>query len=106
MQGTGNTLNNNKGIFYFNNEDRYEGQFENNNMKGHGTFKSIPQGFIIMRMGINMKVSGYEDLNMEKVYHNKILGTLTYTNKDKYTGNWSNDRRHGHGILFQQNRNH
>jgi len=51
-------------------------------------------------MGINMKVSGYEDLNMEKVYHNKILGTLTYTNKDKYTGNWSNDRRHGHGILF------
>lgn len=50
-----------------------------------------------MLMGINMMVNGCKDLSMGKVCKIKSLGILTYTNGDKYTGDWRNNKRHGYG---------
>jgi len=49
-----------------------------------------------------MRVNGKIGKEKEKVDENLKVGTCKYGNKDKYKGQWHNDKKEGTGISFSE----
>jgi hypothetical protein len=76
-----------KGIFFYNNGNKYEGDFNNGKKEGKG----------IMYFNNGNKYEG-DFKNDEMVGNGKV--TVLYDNGDKYVGDYYNFQRHGRGKLY------
>lgn len=77
--------NNGKGVFIFPNGDKYEGDFENQLLKGFGVYTDV-----------------YGNVYTGKFSGNKFngVGTFVKTDGTKYIGEFLNGKRHGLGIQW------
>ena len=77
----------------FANGDKYEGDFQKDNITGKGTY-SGNDGSLYTGDFKEGKKHGHGIL-LIKIY----IGSQLYPNKDKYEGLWENDKRHGKGAM-------
>lgn len=75
MEGQGIVKENEIGIYYYANKEKYDGQWSNNSKNGKGK---------------------------ETVLN---VGIYNYYNGDKYDGMWKDGKRHGRGSSFSYSRN-
>ena len=75
-----------KGIFYYKNGDKYDGNFKDDKKEGKGSFFYNEKGEI------------YQG-NFANDYPNGI-GKYFYKNGDRYEGMFKDGKKHGEGILF------
>ena len=82
------TKNLEKTTFTLDNGDRYEGEYDNNMMHGHGTYY-FASGSTYVGNWIHDKRSGH--------------GVMTWADGSKYDGDWMNDEKSGQGIYTWPN---
>ncbi len=73
-----------KGIYYFMNNNRYDGMWYQDYQHGEGTMY-YHNGDLYVGKWVNDKREGE--------------GTYTWANGAKYTGHWKNDKKNGKGIM-------
>ena len=81
-----------KGIMYYKNGSKYEGQWRNDKKHGKGVF--ISQNYNNPKL-IGIKYEG--EFNNDKI---EGYGVGKYTSGDKYEGEWKNNKQYGRGILI------
>ena len=81
-----------KGIMYYKNGSKYEGQWKNDKKHGRGVF--ISQNYNNPKL-IGIKYEG--EFNNDKI---EGYGVGKYTSGDKYEGEWKNNKQYGRGVLI------
>ena len=81
-----------KGIMYYKNGSKYEGQWRNDKKHGKGVF--ISQNYNNPKL-IGIKYEG--EFNNDKI---EGYGVGKYTSGDKYEGEWKNNKQYGRGVLI------
>ena len=81
-----------KGIMYYKNGSKYEGQWRNDKKHGRGVF--ISQNYNNPKL-IGIKYEG--EFNNDKI---EGYGVGKYTSGDRYEGEWKNNKQYGRGVLI------
>ena len=81
-----------KGIMYYKNGSKYEGEYKNDKKQGKGIFTS--QNYNNPNL-IGIKYEG--EFNNDKI---EGYGIGTYTSGDKYEGEWKDNKQYGRGTLI------
>ena len=81
-----------KGIMYYKNGSKYEGQWKNDKKHGRGVF--ISQNYNNPKL-IGIKYEG--EFNNDKI---EGYGVGKYTSGDRYEGEWKNNKQYGRGVLI------
>ena len=75
-----------KGVFYYANGSRYEGEFRNDDQNGFGTYFYTDS-------------SKYEGEWKDDKKDGQ--GIFYFPNGDKYVGDWKDNHKYGHGIIYR-----
>ena len=81
-----------KGIMFYSNGAKYDGQWRNDKKNGKGIFTS--SHYYNCKNKVGMKYEG--DFKDDKF---DGYGITTYTNGDKYEGEWKNNKQYGKGTV-------
>ena len=106
-----NELREGKGVYYFNNGDKYEGEWKKNNVDGKGIYY-YDTGDIYKGEWKNNTEDGkgiyyYKNGDIFKGnYKNgkrEGKGIFYYYEGNKFEGEWKNDKKEGNGVIYYRN---
>ena len=88
------------GVYTYSAGGKYDGMLNDDKKCGQGIIVYHNQEYFTILMVKNMKVIGKLKKCREMVFTSRILGVYYYKCGDKYTGEWRDNKRNGHGNLY------